>query len=99
MQALHRSQHVLSQPVLFDTATFKDLKVCVVTLPGYDVLKKKSPRYLWHPIFIAAVESINKPQRDQGAASSTSTNQLLTTYMEERESQVKFARRRTALNV
>lgn len=51
------------------------------------------------PIFSAVVESIEKAERDQKTVHYTSTNQLLTSYMEKGEFRVKFARTEAALHV
>lgn len=51
------------------------------------------------PIFNSVVASIDKPDRHKKIACYTSTNQILTSYIEKGEIQVKSARRKAAFDV
>lgn len=51
------------------------------------------------PIFNADLESIEKPNKNQGFARHTLTNQSLTSYMERGDSRVNSARRQTPLDL
>lgn len=69
------------------------------TLPTEEAPKKKSARRLQNPIFNVAIESNDKPDRDQGLSRYTPKNRLLTSYIEKGERRVEFARRDAALEV
>lgn len=62
-------------------------------------LKKESVRRLWSSIFYAAIESTDKSNKYREITRYKPINQLLKSYMEKTEEQVKFARRVAALNV
>lgn len=61
-----------------------------------DTLKKYSVWLLRNSIFNTAIESIDKPGKDQGIARYASANRLLTSEMEMGESLVRFAKKRAA---
>lgn len=69
------------------------------TFAGEAALKQESPRCLWKSIFIAAVDFINKPDRDRGTARYVSRSRLRVSYKKKGESIVKLASRRAALDI
>lgn len=84
----------LIQSKIPDTRTLKDLEDFILSrFLGEDALKRRSPDKLCSPIFNAAVRSIERPDRDQRTPSFEGTNQLLTSYMGNGESRVKFTKR------
>lgn len=98
MRAPATARGTLNQPGSFESTTLKDLHGFMLsTLPGKDEVKEGSNCCLWNLIFYAAVESVDKPGSDRGIAHYTSTNRLLTSYVEKGESQIKFARKRHTL--
>lgn len=100
MQTLPKIRRTLNQSDWFERKTFKDLEEFLLSMfPREYVLKEESARRFWNPIFIADVESMNIPSRIWGTARYTSTNQIMTSYMEKRESWASCSGWRVALDV
>lgn len=91
---------VLNQREASDSTSLKYLKYFMLSNSAVDdALQETSTRCLWNIIFNESKTSIDKRDRDWEIARHKSTNHLLTSYMENGESLVKFAKRRTAVDM
>lgn len=90
----------LNKPHSIDSERSKDLEYFMLyrTSPK-DPLKKEAAHRSWGHIYNTAAYSIDKPNRYQRIAHYTSTNQLLTFFMETCDSRIDFSRRRAALGM
>lgn len=87
MQTPKRVRYMLDQPDLLETTTVKDLEGFMLpTFHGEDELKEASSSRLWNLMFIAAVVSMDKPNRNRVIRRYTSTIQLLTSYIQNGDS-------------
>lgn len=72
VRAPARFRRILNQPGSFVTKSFDNLNEFILSVfPKEDGLKEESILYFWKNIFIAAVKSIEKPDKGQGAAQDT----------------------------
>lgn len=100
MRAPPQVHQALNQTDSFETRIVKQLEAFMLErIPGEEVLKEESARFLWNPVFNASVESTEKPDWFNRVSRYTSMNRLLTSYLEKSQNTLNFARRRTSLDI
>lgn len=86
-------------PRAFDaTALNEPIQYMLSTFPVEKALKEELSRTLWSQNFTAAMDSIDKHERDVGVGRYPSTNELLIFVMEEDESTARFTKHRSLLD-